>query len=133
MRNRIVGKFAFLLVMFGLLPVVQAGTRVDARRTLSGIVYFTNNTPRDKDSFPVELFSRDRKRRIVAAQLKDSRFVLTDLKPGKYVLKLTWPNRCVLWYRVDLTKESISNARVIMDAACAHANGTIQDLLENQE
>ena len=132
MRNRIVGKFV-LLVMLGLLPVVQAGTRVNARRTLSGIVYFTNNTPRDMDSFPVELFSRDRKRRLVAAQLKGSQFVLTDLKPGKYILKLTWPNRCVLWYRVDLTKDSITNARVIMDAACAHANGTIQDLPENQE
>ncbi len=131
MKHQTGRELAFLLAVLMLLPVVQAMAESKAQRTLSGIVYFTNNTPRDKDSFPVELFTHDRKRRIVATTLKDSRFVLTDLKPGKYALKLIWPNRCMLWYRVDLTKESITNARVIMDAACAHANGAIQDLPEN--
>jgi hypothetical protein len=109
-----------------------AAANAKAHRTLSGIIYFTNNTPRNVAQFPVELFTRDQKRRIAATTPNSkSRFRLTDLEPGMYLLKLTWPNHCVLWYRVNLAKRSMTDVRIIMDAGCAHSNGTIQDLPEN--
>jgi hypothetical protein len=128
-----VREFACVLAMLLLLPVVPTlAGRDEDQRTLSGIIYFTNNTPDDVENFPVELYTRDQKRRIASTKPNEKhRFALTDVKPGKYLLKLTWPNHCVLWYRVDLTKESLSNVRIIMDAACAHANGSIRDLPEN--
>ena len=100
-----------------------------AHRTLSGIIYFTNNTPDDVEQFPVELFTRDQKRRVAATKPNEKhRFALTDVSPGKYLLKLTWPNQCVLWYRVDLMNESLTDVRILMDVDCAHSNGSIQDL-----
>ena len=120
---------AFLPVPFGL---GQTRMSVLPRRALAGIIYFTNNTPDDVERFPVELFTRNKRRRL-AVTMPDHkhRFAFADLRPGKYLLRLTWPNRCVLWYRVDLTKESRSDVRIIMDVDCAHANGSIQDLPEN--
>lgn len=113
---------------FMILPVAGLGTFADAR-TLSGIIYFTNNTPPHSDTFPVQLFSLKKKKRLATANRSDhQRFQFTGVKPGKYLLKFTWPHRCVLWYRVDLTKESQTEIRIIMDAACAHADGAIQDL-----
>lgn len=121
-----------LLVVLVIVPVAFPVARDEVQRRLSGIIYFTNNTPSDVEEFPVELYTRDQKRRIAATKPNERhRFALTDVKPGKYLLKLTWPNHCVLWYRVDLTKQSLTNARVIMDAACAHANGAIQDFPES--
>jgi hypothetical protein len=99
------------------------------RRTISGTIYYTNNTPSNRRTFPVELFSVNKNRRIATADRSDpDLFSFTGIKPGKYLLKFTWPNRCVLWYRIDLTKDSETDIRVIMDAACAHADGSIQDL-----
>jgi hypothetical protein len=130
-----VREFACLLalpVALSLVSTTAGGAARKPQRTLSGVIYFTNNTPSDVEEFPVELYARDQKRRIASTKPNDKhRFALTGVKPGKYLLKLTWPNHCVLWYRVDLTKESMTNARVIMDAACAHANGAIQDFPEN--
>jgi hypothetical protein len=102
-------------------------------RTLSGKIYFTNDTPRDFDTFPVELYSRNQKRRLIARKANaHGQFKLTGIKPGKYLLKFTWPpHRCTLWYRVDVTTDSKTSIRVIMDAACAHSNGLIQDLSDN--
>jgi hypothetical protein len=94
-------------------------------RTLSGIIYFTNNTPRNFDTFPVELYTRNLKRRLVTSKA-DARghFKLTGIKPGKYLLKFTWPpNRCTLWYKIDVTTDSNTSIRVIMDAACSGHNG----------
>lgn len=133
-RNRTAREFACLLVLSATLfvvPTAAGGAASKAQRTLSGIIYFTNNTPSDVEEFPVELYACDQKRRIASTKPNDRhRFELNGVKPGKYLLKLTWPNHCVLWYRVDLTKESLTNARVIMDAACAHANGVVQDFPE---
>jgi hypothetical protein len=125
-------EFVLPLLVLMVLPVLQTAASAKAHRTLSGIIYFTNNTPRNVAQFPVELFTRDQKRRIAATTPNSkSQFTLSELKPGKYLLKLTWPNRCVLWYRVNLAKKSITDIRIIMDASCAHFNGSIQDLPEN--
>ena len=96
--NRIGREFVLLLLVLILLPVIQVAADAKAHRTLSGIIYFTNNTPRNVAQFPVELFTRDQKRRIAASRPNGkSEFVLTNLKSGKYLLKLTWPNHCLLW------------------------------------
>jgi hypothetical protein len=102
------------------------------KRTLSGIIYFTNDTPRNLDTFPVELFTHDRRRRVLASKANaHGGFELTGIKPGKYVLKLTWPpERCELWYRVDLRKESKTSATVVMDAACS-GGSHVRDLQTN--
>jgi hypothetical protein len=116
----------------GVQPAMSASTNAKDSRALAGIIYFTNNTPDNVEHFPIELFTRNKRRRL-AATLPDRRhrFALAELRPGKYLLRLTWPNRCVLWYRVDLTKESRSDVRIIMDVDCAHSNGSIKDLPEN--
>jgi hypothetical protein len=125
-------KLVLLLLISLALGAVQVTAKAKGRRTLTGIIYFTNNTPPAVEHFPIEIFARDRKRRIAVTTPDDkSRFALLDLKPGKYLLKVTWPNQCRLWYRVDLTKRSKIDARIIMDVDCAHFNGTIRDLPEN--
>jgi len=48
------------------------------------------------------------------------RFLFRNLKPGKYLLRLTWPKHCVLSYRLDLSKQSMEQIRIIMDVECAH-------------
>lgn len=101
--------------------------------TLSGIIYFTNNSPDNIETFPVELYTLNQKRRLVASTANsDSTFKLSGLKSGKYLLKFTWPpNRCTLWYRVNVPEDSNKRIRVIMDAACSSQNGKIQDLVDN--
>jgi hypothetical protein len=101
--------------------------------TLSGIIYFTNNTPRNIETFPVELYKRNQKMRLIAGTANaDGTFKLTGIKPGKYLLKFTWPpDRCTLWYRVEVPADSSKRIRVIMDAACSGHNGLIQDLYTN--
>ena len=101
------------------------------QRTLSGIIYFTNNTPKDVEQFPVELFSAIENAMVAATTLIAGTVRVDRSQAGKYLLKIAWPNHCVLWYRVNLTKQSRSDVRVIMDAACAHADGSIQELPEN--
>lgn len=119
----------FVLALgLAILTSPTAG-RTRIRRTISGTIYYTNNIPSNRQTFPVELFSVNKHRRIATADRSDpDQFSFTGIKPGKYLLKFTWPNRCVLWYRIDLTKDSETDIRVIMDAACAHADGSIQDL-----
>jgi hypothetical protein len=111
---------------------VQATASGKGQRRVTGLIYFTNDTPDNVEQFPIELFSLDKKH-MVAATRPDHwhTFQLKHLKPAKYLLKFNWPNRCVLWYRVNLTKQSYVGMRIIMDLACAHSDGSIQDLPEN--
>ena len=111
-----------------LLLSLSCAAFAQDKRTLSGIIYFTNNTPDDLQSYPVELLTA--KKKIIKVTNPDDyhRFALSDIAPGKYLLKLTWPNRCVLWYRIDLTKKSANHVTVLMDADCAHFNGKTRDL-----
>lgn len=93
------------------------------------MIYFTNDTPPDKHTFPVELFTADRRRRVMAVRPnKHGGFELKGIRPGRYVLKLTWPRTgCELWYRADLRRESKTDVTVVMDAACSGGN-YIRDL-----
>ena len=108
------------------------GFSVDARkqsRPLRGIIYFRNNTPSNLSDFPVELFTANQKTLVVHnTPTERGSFYLDDLKPGKYLLKITNPDHCTLIYKVDLRKQSITNVRIVMDAACAHHDGKIVEL-----
>jgi hypothetical protein len=111
-----------------LLASLGFGAFAQSKRTASGIIYFTNNSPDNLQSFPVELLSSKKKAIATTNPDEHYRFAFTGIDAGKYLLKLTWPNHCVLWYRIDLTKKSETEVSIIMDAACAHDNGKIRDL-----
>ena len=98
-------------------------------RTLGGDIIFTNNTPRDLATFPVELYTTDQRRRIAATTAgARGAFTLTGIEPGRYLLRLTWAAKpCTLWYRVDLTRASNTEFQVLLDVDCAHGNGRILD------
>lgn len=127
-RDRIGRSLLLLLLCAGLceaMVVARGGA------TLKGTIYFTNNTPDGVREFPIELFTSDRKRKLAGTRVNDDhRFTFSELEKGKYLLKVTWPERCVVWYRVTLTTNPERNVRIIMDADCAHANGKILDLSE---
>ncbi len=127
-RDRIGRSLLLLLLCVGLC---EARVVAPGCATLKGIIYFTNNTPGNMREFPVELFTGDRKRKLAETRVNaEHRFAFSELKNGKYLLKVTWPEHCVLWYRVTLTTKSERNVRIIMDADCAHANGKILDFSE---
>ena len=125
--------FKLLFIWLLLTPLPGASFPAPKNGTLAGKIYFTNNTPSNYQTFPVELYTRNQKRRLMASKA-DSHggFSLTNVKPGKYLLKFTWPpNRCTLWYKVAVPADSKKRIRVIMDAACSSRNGAIQELDEN--
>jgi hypothetical protein len=98
-------------------------------REVRGTVYYTNNTPPNLDRFPVQLVTTNKKTRVVETTLnKSGQFRLTNIKPGKYLLKVSNLNDCTLLYRIDVRRKSLTNVRIIMDAACAHINHKISDL-----
>lgn len=88
-------------------------------RVLSGMIYFTNDTPPNKDTFPVELFTADHLKRVaVTHPNRHGGFEIKNIPRGKYLLKITWKPYCTLWYRVDFTKVKKKDTTIIMDAAC---------------
>lgn len=103
-----------------------AGARADdkagrrkAARTVSGIVYFTNNSPADY-AFLVELFEGRAKRRV-AAKWTDGQsgyFEFKGLRPGVYYVQVSGPDICLLQYKVDATRKQPEDLRVFGDAGC---------------
>ena len=119
-------KVAAALIVFGMVTIASA----QSRRSVVGIIYFSNNTPKDVRTFPVEIL-KSTKRVAVTYPDEHHRFAFSNLAAGKYLLRLTWPKHCVLSYRLDLSKQSIDLVKVIMDAECAHNNGRVRDLPSN--
>lgn len=117
------------LIIVGLAALVTYG---QSQRRAAGIVYFTNNTPPDLRTFPVEILKGTNQKIAVTNLDEHYRFSFSNLKSGKYLLRLTWPKQCVLSYRLDLSRQSIEKIEVIMDVECAHHNGEIRDLPANQ-
>lgn len=114
-------------------PAAAPAERRAAARVISGMIYFTNDTPPDKHTFPVELFTDDRRRRRVreGRPNRHGGFELKGIRPGRYLLKLTWPRTgCELWYRADLRRESKTDITIVMDAACS-GGSRIRELPEN--
>jgi hypothetical protein len=101
----------------------------NTKRAVRGIIYFSNNTPPNFSDFPVQLLAENQKKIVAETRPTTSgEFFLDDISAGKYVLKITNPDKCTLLYRIDVRTRSIANIRVVMDAACAHTNGTLSDL-----
>jgi hypothetical protein len=86
-------KVAAALIVFGMVTIAYA----QSRRSVAGIIYFSNNTPRDVRTFPVEIL-KSTKRVAVTYPDEDHRFAFSNLAAGKYLLRLTWPKHCVLSY-----------------------------------
>jgi hypothetical protein len=118
---------AALIVIWMTTPIAYG----QSQRSIGGIIYFTNNTPKDVRTFPVEILKAGTKKVAVTYPDEHHRFAFSNLTPGKYLLRLTWPKHCVLSYRLDLSKQSIDLVKVIMDAECAHNNGRVRDLPSN--
>ena len=95
--------------------------RGKADRTVSGIVYFTNNSP-DDYAFLVELFEGRAKRRVAAkwTEGQSGNFEFKGLRPGVYYLQVSGPDICLLQYRVDASKSQPEYLRVFGDAGCGH-------------
>jgi hypothetical protein len=125
--------FICLALLLTVPPVTYSSIARQDGRTLAGNIYFTNNTPHNRETFPIELYTQDQRRRLASTKPDaQGQFSLTGIKPGKYLLKFTWPpDRCTLRYRVDVRKGSNTNIRIIMDAACARHDGSVLDLPAN--
>jgi hypothetical protein len=122
----------FWLLLVACVLTCGVALSNEETRNVRGTIYFSNNTPDNLGDFPVELFTVDQKSRVAETTLtKDRHFFLSDIKPEKYVLKITNPDHCTLLYRIDLRSRSLTNIRVVMDAACAHTNGKLVDLPNN--
>ncbi|MFL6336347.1 MAG: hypothetical protein ACJ754_23845 [Pyrinomonadaceae bacterium] len=87
-------------------------------RTVSGIVYFTNNSPEDY-TFLVELFRGSVKRRV-AVKWTERRgyFEFKGLRPGLYYVQVSGPSICLLQYEVDASSKQPAHLQVFGDADC---------------
>ena len=87
-------------------------------RTVSGMIYFTNDTPEDKSYF-IELFAGRAKRRLAAKWTEDSGFFeFKGLRPGVYYLQISGPNICLLQYEVDASRRQPKQLTILGDAGC---------------
>ena len=119
----------FVLALIGCLYLPVVWSANTAKREVRGTVYYTNNTPDTLNDFPVELLTTNQKTRVAKTTLNASgQFALSNIKPGKYLLRVHNLQQCALIYRIDVRQQSLLNVRIIMDADCAHNNGKISDL-----
>ena len=104
-----------------LCAVSQAAEKAGrkrAGRTVSGMIYFTNNSPEDRSYF-VELFAGRAKRRLAAKWTgQDSYFEFKGLSPGVYYLQVSGPQICLLQYEVDASKSQPERLTILGDADC---------------
>lgn len=112
-----------VLLTVALCAVAHAkgeGRQKTATRTISGTVYFTNNTP-DVHDFLVELFD-SKFRRIAATRTPrdGGYFEFKGLRPGKYYFQVLINSRCLLQYEVDARREQPEQMTILGDAGCGH-------------
>ena len=89
-------------------------------RVVSGMIYFTNNTPKDKNLL-VELFAGRAKRRVAARWTERSGyFEFKGLRPGVYYLQISGKNICLLQYEVDVSEAQPEEMTILGDADCGH-------------
>lgn len=108
-----------------LLVALCAGARASGEgesksrtRTISGTVYFTNDSP-EVYEFPVELFD-SKFRRIAAKRTPRDHgyFEFKGLRPGRYYFQVLISSRCLLQYEVDAREEQPKRMTVLGDADC---------------
>ncbi len=123
-----------ILLILIFVAILSFSAPAQAKKgTLEGIIYFTNDTPRNLNTFPVELYTSDQRRQVAATKPNQyGGFKFEGIKRGKYVLRIRWaPNdRCILLYRVDFTEKLNISTGIIMDAACSAANAVPRKLPE---
>ena len=112
-----------LLLITALCAAAHASGEGESKsrtRTVSGMVYFTNNSP-DVYAFPVELFN-SKFRRVAAKRTPDDGgyFEFKRLRPGLYYVQVLINNRCLLQYEVDARKGQPERLQVFGDAGCGH-------------
>ncbi|HEY0171042.1 MAG TPA: hypothetical protein VGB98_08460 [Pyrinomonadaceae bacterium] len=104
----------------GVAQAADKGRRAKPERTVSGMIYFTNNTPKDKSYF-VELFAGRAMRRLAAKWTRDSGyFEFKGLRPGVYYLQISGPNICLLQYKVNASETQPEQLTILGDAGCGH-------------
>ena len=119
--KRTVLLFVLLISFFcgGSQAADKAGRR-RAARTVSGTVYFTNNSP-DDYSFFIELFAGRERRRVAAKWTADSgHFEFKGLRPGVYYVQVSGPSICLLQYEVDASEAQPKRLTILGDAGCGH-------------
>ncbi|HEX7956297.1 MAG TPA: hypothetical protein VF508_05095 [Pyrinomonadaceae bacterium] len=98
----------------------EKGRRAKPDRAVTGMIYFTNNTPDDRSYF-VELFAGRARRRLAAKWTEDSGyFEFKGLRPGVYYLQISGPQICLLQYEVDASKRQPERLTILGDAGCGH-------------
>jgi hypothetical protein len=110
-----------LLLLAALCAAAHAkGEAKPGTRTVSGMVYFTNNSP-DVHDFPVELFN-SKFRRIAATRTPrdGGYFEFKGLRPGLYYVQVLINSRCLLQYEVDARKAQPEQMTILGDAGCGH-------------
>ncbi|HEX6186163.1 MAG TPA: hypothetical protein VFZ44_19900 [Pyrinomonadaceae bacterium] len=104
----------------GGAPAADKGRGKKPARTVSGMIYYTNNSP-DDYSFFVELFAGRAKRRLAAKWTADTGyFEFKGLRPGVYYLQISGPQICLLQYEVDASKTQPERLTILGDAGCGH-------------
>ena len=94
--------------------------RARPARTVSGMIYYTNNSPKDH-SFFIELFAGRARRRLAAKWTEDTGyFEFKGLRPGVYYLQISGPQICLLQYEVDASKRQPEQLTILGDAGCGH-------------
>ena len=109
-----------LILLTALCAAAHAkGEGKTRTRTVSGMVYFTNDSP-DVHAFWVELFD-SKFRRIAAKRTPDESgyFEFKGLRPARYYLQVLISSRCLLQYEVDARKAQPERMTILGDADCA--------------
>ena len=116
--KRVVLSSLILLAALCAARATVEGKSKPGTRTISGTVYFTNNTP-DVHDFPVELFD-SKFRRIAATRtpLHGGYFEFKGLRPAKYYFQVLISSRCLLQYEVDARTEQPKRMTILGDADC---------------
>jgi hypothetical protein len=123
MKILILSALLLMTALGGTALVAQEGKNTP--RTIEGMVYFTNDSPKD-NAFMVELFSRGgaRTRRVAVmwTEGQSGHFEFKGLKAGIYYLQVSGsPRICLLQYKVDARKKQPERLRVFGDADCGRS------------
>ena len=112
--------FLLTTALGGTAPVAQE--EKNALRSIEGMVYFTNNSPKDK-AYMVELFDARRKRvAVIWTDGQSGHFEFKAVKAGLYYLQVSGsPRICLLQYKVDARKKQPESLSVFGDADCGRS------------
>ena len=101
-------------------PAGAEGRGKPAARSIEGMIYFTNDSPKDH-SFLVELFDAKLRRVAVKWTEQSGYFEFKGLRPGTSYLQVSGaPRICLLQYEVDARRRQPESLTILGDAGCGH-------------